>query len=101
LKIFVILMRRRTRGVPKDSDVPLDKWAVKPDELRDIEAAARSHDIEPLDIVSSLGFFDLVLLCRADSNQLVADFLNGLVEWHTRALLATSHTRWEFLGVGS
>ena len=81
-------------------DAPLDKWVVTPDELRDIDAAVRSHRIEPLDIVGSLGVFNLVLLCRAENNRVVADFLNGLSGWQTEALLATSHSRWEFLGVG-
>lgn len=93
-------MRRRARGRSSDWELPLDESAVTQDEIRRLEQAVRSHGMEPLDILTSLGIFDIVLVCRASSVQTVAHLLGGMTAWHTEALLATSHTRWELLGVG-
>jgi hypothetical protein len=59
--------------------------------LHRAEAAA----VQVLDIFTAAGKFDAAIVCRATSNAVLAGFLNELDGWHTDALLATSHVRWE------
>jgi hypothetical protein len=95
LRDFAILMRRRGHA-PLVSDVPLDERAVSPQEREHVQAQLESHGIELLDFLTALGIFEIVLLCRAASIEIVADVLGELADdWHTDALLATSHLRYE------
>jgi uncharacterized protein with GYD domain len=52
-------------------------------------------DVQVLDIFAVAGMFDAVLICRAPTNSSVARLLNALAGWHTDALLATEHMRFE------
>jgi hypothetical protein len=52
-------------------------------------------DVQILDIFTVAGIFDAALICRAPTNASLARLLNELEGWHTDALLATSHLRWQ------
>jgi hypothetical protein len=56
---------------------------------------AESVDVQLLDIIGCMGIFDAVLLCRAQDNPTIARLLDSLEGWHTDAMLATSHVRYE------
>jgi hypothetical protein len=51
--------------------------------------------IQILDVFAVAGIFEVVLTCRAPTNRTVAKLLNALAGWHTDALLATEHIRFE------
>lgn len=96
LKDFVILLRRKGSYRRRKSDLPLDANAVVPKEQERVQATLESHGIELLDFITSLGIFEIVLLCRAESITTVAELVGDLSDdWDTDALLATSHLRFE------
>jgi uncharacterized protein with GYD domain len=58
-------------------------------------------DVQILDVFAVAGIFDAVLICRAPTNTALARFLDALVGWHTDALLATEHIRFETISASS
>jgi hypothetical protein len=60
-----------------------------------LDEIAKTSDVQLLDVLAAAGAFDAVLVCRAQDNPTVARLLNRLDGWHTDALLAESHVRWE------
>jgi uncharacterized protein with GYD domain len=84
---YVILLRRMGRQTTPAGPVQLETILTN--------SAAKSSDIQILDIITCAGIFDAVLVCRAPDNPTVARLLDALEGWHTDALLATSHVRCE------
>ena len=73
---------------------------TKPVEHTQLEPAvvgsiAQSSGVQILDIITCAGIFDAALICRAPDNRTVARLLDALDGWHTDALLATAHIRYE------
>jgi len=84
---YVILLRRMERHAGQTLNAPI--------EPRDVIGLAESMDVQILDIISCIGIFDAALLCHAPDNRHIARLLDSLEDWHTDAMLATSHTRYE------
>jgi hypothetical protein len=60
-----------------------------------VGSIAQSSGVQLLDIIACAGIFDAVVVCRAPDSPTVARLLDALEGWHTDALLATSHIRYE------
>jgi len=73
---------------------PVEKFQLEPAVVGGI---AQSSGVQLLDIIACAEIFDAVLLCRAPDNRTVARLLDALEGWHTDALLATAHIRYELL----
>jgi uncharacterized protein with GYD domain len=84
---YIILLRRINRS----SDLS-DERTLEPQAIRYL---AKTTGIQVLDVFLSGGLFDAVLILRARSNSDIARLLDDLKGWHTEALLATSHARYE------
>ena len=96
-KTYLVLLRRRREDF-RQAAYPIDELAVTEEEGKCFRATVESHNVEPLDIITSLGLFQIILICRAGSTENLRTLLDELAEnWHTDTLLASSHTRWEFV----
>jgi hypothetical protein len=71
---------------------PTDRVQLEPNIVTRL---AESTYVQLLDIVVCKGIFDAILLCRAPDNPTIASLLDSLEGWHTDAMLATSHVRYE------
>lgn len=89
MNVYVVMLRRMEgpRGVGRLS---LEPAAVS--------SVAESRGVQLLDIFTCAGIFDAVLVCRAPDSPTIAHLLDALDGWHTDALLATSHVRYELAG---
>jgi hypothetical protein len=87
VNVYVVLLRRMDGSAKRTASVPL--------EPNILTRLAQSTDVQLLDIVACVGIFDAVLLCRAEDNPTIARLLDSLEGWHTDAMLATSHMRYE------
>ena len=92
MNVYVVLLRRM-EGRTK----PLEYVQLEPAVVGSI---AQSNGVQLLDIIACAGIFDAVLVCRAPDNPTVARLLDALDGWHTDALLATAHIRYESLPDG-
>jgi uncharacterized protein with GYD domain len=89
VNVYVVLLRRM-EGRTK----PMEPVQLEPAVVGSI---AQSSGVQLLDIIACAGIFDAALVCRAPDNRTVARLLDGLDGWHTDALLATAHIRYESL----
>ena len=92
MNVYVVLLRRMG-GPRRIEHLPLEPAVVS--------GVAESRGVQLLDIIACAGIFDAVLLCRAPDNRTVAQLLDALEGWHTDALLATAHARYESASGGS
>jgi uncharacterized protein with GYD domain len=60
-----------------------------------ISEIAESNGVLLLDVLTLAGIFDAAVTCRAPNNDAVRLLLEGLDGWHTEALLATGHIRFQ------
>jgi len=72
--------------------IPMEPVQLEPVVVGSI---AQSSGVQLLDIITCAGIFDAALVCRAPDNRTVARLLDALDGWHTDALLATAHIRYE------
>lgn len=87
MNVYAILLRPMKRGTQRSERVPLE-----PDAFRKI---AQSSGVQLLDILVCQGMFEAALICRAHDSPALARLLDALEGWHTEALLAASHVRYE------
>ena len=89
VNVYVVLLRRMERRSKPAEHVQLEPAVVG--------SIAPSSGVQLLDIIACAGIFDAALVCRAPDNRTVARLLDALDGWHTDALLATAHIRYESL----
>lgn len=87
MNVYVVMLRRMEGHGKRKGHVPL--------ELGVVASRAESTRVQLLDVIACRGIFDAVLVCRAPDNPTVARLLDSLEGWHTDAMLATSHLRYE------
>ena len=89
MNVYVVLLRRMEGRAKPAEHIQLEPAMVG--------SIAQSSGVQLLDIITCVGIFDAALVCRAPDNQTVARLLDALDGWHTDALLATAHIRYESL----
>jgi hypothetical protein len=87
VNVYVVMLRRMEGRGKRKGHVPL--------ELGVVANLAESTRVQLLDVIACKGIFDAVLVCCAPDNPTIARLLDSLEGWHTDALLATSHMRYE------
>ena len=88
MNVYVVLLRRM------EGPRRVERFSLEPAVVRSV---AESNGVQLLDIVACAGSFDAVLVCRAPDNRTVEHLLDALEGWHTDAMLATAHIRYELL----
>lgn len=87
MNTYVVLLRRMLDR-PDDAEcTPLDAGVIT--------GIASKADVQLLNLLVTAGIFDGAIVCRAPNNQAMARFLDALDGWHTDALIATSHVRFQ------
>ena len=87
MNVYIILLRRRKR-----SEKRIEALSLEPTLIASLAASKR---VQLLDLIVCAGIFDAALLCRAPDNSTIAGLLYSLEGWHTEALLASSHARYQ------
>jgi hypothetical protein len=85
VNIYIVLLRRMERQFSRNGVASLEPV--------DIRSVADSVSVQLVDVFTTTGVFDAILVRRAEDNHILSYLLDRLEGWYTEALLATSHIR--------